>query len=180
MSVTQPETKLDTNFSSPNAAAVPWSEGSAALEQAEIYWVTTIRPEGRPHVTPLLGVFIDGAVYFTTGEGERKAKNLANNAQCVISTGCNKFLEESLDVIVEGAAVSITDNARLQRIADAIAAKYGEGWRFEVRDGSFVHSADADRAKEGETAKVLVFEVTPVTAFGYGRGAAFSQTRWRF
>lgn len=176
----QPETKLDTRFSSPNASAVPWSDASQVLEKAEIYWVTTIRAEGRPHVTPLLGVFLDGAVYFTTGEGEQKSKNLAHNAQCVISTGCNKFLEETLDVIVEGTAARVTDTAKLQRIADAIVAKYGDGWRFEVRDGGFVHSADADRAKEGETASVLVLELAPVTAFGYGRGAAFSQTRWRF
>ena len=48
--------------------------------------------------------------------------------------------------------------------------KYGEEWRFEVRDGAFDH----------EHGRALVFEVAPRTAFGFGKGETFSQTRWRF
>lgn len=196
MAVKQPETKLDQNFSTPNATAVPWSEGSRQLEQAEMYWITTIRPEGRPHVVPVIGAFLDGVFYFSTGAGERKAKNLAQNPNVVISTGRNALksaaldqlfadpaaaadLEsDQLDLVLEGTAVRITDTAKLQHISDAYFAKYGEAWRFTVADGGW--NIAAGSPAEAEPAAIIVFEVAPTTAFGFGRGAGFSQTRWRF
>ncbi len=129
-----------------------------------------MRPEGRPRVTPLLAVWLDGALYFCTGESERKAKNLARNAHCVLSTGSNA-LDVGLDVMVEGDAARVSDEDLLQRVADLYEAKYGSDWRFAVRDSAF-HSKDGNVA--------LVFEVAPTTAFGFGRGKLFSQTRWRF
>jgi general stress protein 26 len=162
-----PATKLQPQFSSPAATATPWTEASKELEKAQIYWLSTVRPEGRPHVTPLFAVWLDGAIYFCTGEDERKAKNLAQNSHCVFTTGCN--IVEGLDVIVEGEALQISDEAKLQRIADQYLSKYD--WRFGVRDGAF-------HGEEGNVA--IVYEVTPTTAFGFGKGEPFSQTRWRF
>ncbi len=66
-----------------------WSEGRERLEGAEVYWISTVRPDGRPHVTPLLSVWLDGALYFCTGPDERKAKNLVRNPHCILTTGCN-------------------------------------------------------------------------------------------
>ena len=164
-----PTTELDPRFSSPDATARPWSDAVAQLESAQTYWLTTVRPDGRPHVTPLIAVWHDGALYFSTGETERKARNLAGNAECILTTGCNGFA--GLDVIVEGTAERVRDEALLRRLADAYVAKYGEAWRFEVRDAAFFH-------EEGGSA--LVFRVAPVTAFGFGKDEPFSQTRWRF
>ncbi len=76
-----------------------------------------------------------------------------------------------LDLVVEGDAVRDRDETTLQRFAAAYEAKYGSDWRFTVRDGAF-------RGAEGNEA--LVFAVTPTTAFGFGKGEPFSQTRWRF
>jgi nitroimidazol reductase NimA-like FMN-containing flavoprotein (pyridoxamine 5'-phosphate oxidase superfamily) len=139
--------------------------------------VATVRPDGRPHVAPLLAVWLDGALHFCTGEDERKAKNLARNPHCAITTGCNA-LNDGLDLFVSGDAVRVTDEDTLQRIADAYVSKYGEDWRYTVRDGAFYHSAGSVR--EEHQSKALVFRVAPTTAFGFGRGEAFSQTRWRF
>ena len=50
-----------------------------------MYWLSTVRPDGRPHVTPLLGIWLDGALYFCTGPDERKAKNLARNPRCILA-----------------------------------------------------------------------------------------------
>jgi nitroimidazol reductase NimA-like FMN-containing flavoprotein (pyridoxamine 5'-phosphate oxidase superfamily) len=130
-----------------------------------------VRPDGRPHVTPLISVWLDDALYFCTGPDERKARNLARNAHCVLTTGCN--LEEGLDVVVEGEAVRVTNDAKLRRLAEAYVAKYGEQWRFDVRDGAFVH-------RTNEESIALVFEVAPIKALGFGKGEVFSQTRWRF
>ena len=75
----EPITELDPRFSSAGATPTSWSEGCERLEEAEVYWISTVRPGGRPHVTPLLGVWVDGALHFCTGPDERKAKNLAHN-----------------------------------------------------------------------------------------------------
>jgi nitroimidazol reductase NimA-like FMN-containing flavoprotein (pyridoxamine 5'-phosphate oxidase superfamily) len=138
------------------------------LEEAQIFWLSTVRPDGRPHVTPLIAVWLDGAIYFCTGESERKAKNIANNSNCILTTGCNRF--EGYDVVVEGKAKHVSNDDKLKRIADRYLQKYGEAWRFEVRDGAFI--GDGNRA--------LVFEVTPITAFGFGKDEPFSQTKWSF
>ena len=167
MAKKEPTPELQTQFSSEGATPTPWAEARQRLEQAAIYWLTTVRPDGRPHVTPLIAVWLDGALYFCTGPSERKAQNLAQNAQVAITTGCNGM--EGLDMVLEGTAVQVTDAARLQPIADQVAAKY-EGWHYTVRDGAFY----------GEGGRALVYEVAPATAFGFGKGESFSQTRWRF
>jgi pyridoxine/pyridoxamine 5'-phosphate oxidase len=166
----EPSAELDPQFSSPDATATPWLDAVGYLEKAEVFWLSTVRPDGRPHVTTLLAVWLDTALYFCTGASERKAKNLAHNAHCILTTG-SSALNEGLDLVVEGAAVRVSDAARLQRVADAYEAKYGSDWRFDVRDGAF-------EGNDGNVA--LVFEVAPTTAFGFGKGTTFSQTRWRF
>lgn len=170
MRSTEPAVRLAGRFSSPQAEPRPWEEARAELERAELYWLSTVRPDGRPHVTPLAGVWVDDALYFCTGPDERKAKNLRENPRCAMTTGCNTW-REGLDVVVEGNAVNVTDEITLQRIADAYLEKYAGDWSFTVRDGAFFHEA-------GGTA--LVFQVAPSTAFAFAKGEPYSQTRYRF
>jgi nitroimidazol reductase NimA-like FMN-containing flavoprotein (pyridoxamine 5'-phosphate oxidase superfamily) len=146
------------------------AEAREQLEQAEVYWLTTVRPDGRPHVTPLIAVWLDDALHFCTGPDERKAKNLADNARLAITTGCNS-LGEGLDLVVEGNAVQVRNEATLHCLANEYVAKYGEDWRFTVLDAAFLNP---------EGGQALVYEVRPKTVFGFGKGEPFSQTRWRF
>jgi hypothetical protein len=146
------------------------------LEEAQLYWLATVRPDGRPHVAPLIAVWLDDRLYFCTGGAERKAKNLAENPRCILLTGTNTW--DSLDVVVEGDARTVADDALLHRIAAAYVAKYGEEWRFTVHDGAFSHGAGSLR--EAHATRAPVYELAPATAFGFGRGATYSQTRWRF
>jgi nitroimidazol reductase NimA-like FMN-containing flavoprotein (pyridoxamine 5'-phosphate oxidase superfamily) len=166
---TTPTGELDARFSSKGAVAARWSDVEAVLVSAALFWISTVRPDGRPHVTPLISVWVDGALYFCTGPDERKAKNLAQNPNCVLTTGCN--VEDGLDVVVEGAAARVTAEAELQRLADAYVAKYGEVWRFAVREGAFVHGAD-------QSSVAHVFEVAPTKVLAFGKGDEFSQTRF--
>ena len=168
-----PTGELEPQFSSEDATARAWSEGRQRLEQAEVYWLSTVRPDGRPHVTPLLAVWLGGALYSCTGPHERKAKNLDQNPRCILTTGRNA-LNEGLDLVVEGEAVRVSDEARLRRVADAYLSKYGSDWTFAVRDGAFFHS------EAGQGGEAWVFEVAPTKVFGFGKGEPFSQTRWRF
>jgi nitroimidazol reductase NimA-like FMN-containing flavoprotein (pyridoxamine 5'-phosphate oxidase superfamily) len=168
-----PAAELDARYSSEGATPVSWEEASTQLEEAEVFWISTVRPDGRPHVTPLIAVWLDGALHFCTGPDERKARNLNRNPKCILTTGSNA-IGEGLDIVVEGEAVRVRDDVRLRQIADAYVSKYGEEWRFGVQEGNFVH----DGAAEGSTA--IVFEVSPQTALGFRKGEEFSQTRWRF
>jgi general stress protein 26 len=162
-----PITDLDPTFSSADAVATPWSTGLARLTDAQVYWLTTVRPDGHPHVTPLLAVWLDDALHFCTGAGERKAKNLAVNPNCILTAGTNAHTE-GLDVVVEGTAIEVGDDQTLTRLAAGWRSKYD--WRFDVVDGHFV----------GGDNVALVFRVEPVVAFGFAKGEPFGQTRWRF
>ena len=73
----EPVTELDTRFSDPDAVATEWDETRRVLETAELFWISTVRADGRPHVTPLVAVWLDGAIHFSTGAAEQKAINLA-------------------------------------------------------------------------------------------------------
>lgn len=164
----EPRAEIDARFSEEGVEAVEWETGRERIEEAELYWVSTVRPDGRPHVTPLVGVWLDGAAYFCTGADERKARNLEQNKNCVLTTGCNQ-LHGGLDVVIEGAAERVSDNAKLRRIANAYEEKYGQEWHFDVGDGVFHHGA-------GEA---LVFELAPSRVLGFGKDP-YSHTRWEF
>jgi nitroimidazol reductase NimA-like FMN-containing flavoprotein (pyridoxamine 5'-phosphate oxidase superfamily) len=161
--------KLDTRFSDPEAQPTPWADIVGMLERAELYWLTTVRADGRPHVTPLIGVVADERVHFCTGLDEQKGRNLEHNGRVAITTGSNTWAR-GLDVVVEGRAVRITDDATLQRLADAWEAKYGAVWHFEVGDGMFRHS-------DGGGAAVFRVEPTKVLAFAKD---PHGQTTFRF
>jgi nitroimidazol reductase NimA-like FMN-containing flavoprotein (pyridoxamine 5'-phosphate oxidase superfamily) len=169
----EPVGELHAGFSAEGATTVPWAEASRCLEDADIAWLSTVRPDGRPHVTPVIFVWLDDAAYVTTGTAERKARNLEHNGHCVITTGRNT-LDEGLDVVVEGDAFAVADPVQRQRVADRFAEKYLPRERASVfheglRDGTFIT----------EDRTTVLYEVRPSVAFGFGKGA-FSQTRWRF
>jgi hypothetical protein len=159
---------LDSRFSSEDAEAAPWSVVEGQLTEAKVYWISTVRPDGRPHVTPIAGVWLDGSLCFTTGAGERKAMNLESNRRCIITTGSNVL--EGLDVVVEGTAVRQRDPAQLGRLADAYRSKYVDLFDFEVRDGALRGGGASD--------EVLAFSLHATRVFAFGKGLTFSQTRF--
>lgn len=171
MSEREPLTELGS-FSSTSAVATEWAKGRGVLLDAELYWLSTVRPDGRPHVTPLLGVWMDGAMYFCTGSQERKAKNLLRNSHCILTTG-NNTLADGIDLVVEGTAAMVDDKAERHRAADTFESKYGA--HFTAPEGAWFGLGDGIRDNE-----VLLYRLIPSTIFGFGKGAEFSQTRWQF
>ena len=163
-----PVTELDTRFSDPDAAPTPWDEALGAIDAAELFWLSTVRADGRPHVTPVPAVWQDGALHFCTGAGEQKGVNLARNSHCALTTGNNAW-KKGLDVVVEGVAQRVVDEARLVRLAGAWASKYAGDWQFEV----------ANEAFQGDGGEARVFEVVPVKVLAFAKGT-FAQTRYRF
>ena len=168
MTRNDPATELDARYGDDGVAPTPWSEGRARLEAAELYWLSTVRADGRLHATPVIGVWNGDALYFCTGPDEQKAKNLAHDPHCLLTTGSNA-LKEGFDLVVEGEAVKVSNDAKLQQVADAYESKYGSDWHFDVSDGAFHHDPGV----------AWVFEVAPSTVYGFGKGP-YSHTRWRF
>jgi nitroimidazol reductase NimA-like FMN-containing flavoprotein (pyridoxamine 5'-phosphate oxidase superfamily) len=166
--MTEPTPELDPRFSDPDAVATPWSETECVLEAAEMFWLSTVRADGRPHVTPLVAVWLDGALHFATGGGEQKAFNLRANPHVVLTTGTNGW-SEGLDVVVEGDAVRVTDDARLTGLAAAWAKKWDGRWQPHADGGGFNLRGDS----------ALVFAVKPAKVLAFAKGN-FAQTRYRF
>ena len=121
-----------------------WSWIEEQLTNARNYWVVTARPDGRPHAMPVWGVWVEGACYFGTDRGSRKARNLAANPEIVI------HLESGDDVVIlEGRVEELTDpdTSLLDRLNDTYAAKYinpatGEGFRLsgETVGGAVIYA----------------------------------------
>jgi hypothetical protein len=155
-----PEPTIDRRFSDPEADATAWSDSARVLAEAELYWLTTVRADGRPHVTPLIGVVHDGVLHFCTGLREQKARNLERRGDVAVTTGNNTWAR-GLDVVVEGTAVRVVDRVALLVLADAYVAKYGDVWRFDVGDGGFGSGDDAVAVFRVEPSKVMAFAKDP-------------------
>jgi len=136
---------------------LPWSWATERLAKSHNYWVATTRPDGRPHVMPVWGVWLHDGFYFSTGAGTRKARNLASNPTCVV---CSECADEA--IIVEGVVETVDDPSVYARFADAYKAKYD--WPVEQ-------------------ATAPAYAVRPRVAFAFIENAedfAGSATRWRF
>jgi nitroimidazol reductase NimA-like FMN-containing flavoprotein (pyridoxamine 5'-phosphate oxidase superfamily) len=171
MHMPAPVTTLDQEYSNPAAAAIDWEETRKALETAELFWISTVRADGRPHVTPVVAAWWDGAIWFSTGAEEQKFANLRANPHVVLTTGCNRW-DQGLDVVVEGQAVGVTDDAVLARAAEAFRSKWDGRWQFTARGGSFRHADGGGEA--------MVFSVTPLKVFAHAKGDPFGATRHKF
>lgn len=134
-----------------------WDSVQAQLVAARNYWIATTRPDGRPHVAPVWGLWLDEAFFFSTDPASRKAKNLAARPDIAV------HLESGDDVVIlEGVAATESDAAVLQRFAVDYKSKYDI--EVDVNDPGYG-----------------VYRVRPRTAHAWLE-ADFpgTATRWRF
>ncbi len=98
---------------------LPWSYVTKRMAASRNYWVATTRPDGRPHVMPVWGLWLEGRFYFSTDPASRKARNIAGRPEIVV------HLESGDDVVIlEGRAEAASDRSLLARFADAYDMKY--------------------------------------------------------
>jgi Pyridoxamine 5'-phosphate oxidase len=130
-------------------------------------WLTTINPDGSPHVTPVGFVQLDGVWYFTSGPATRKSRNVAADPRCVVSVGTHPF-----DLVIEGTASRVTDSDELR----AVAAEYnGLGWPAQVEGDAFIAEYSAPSAGSPPW---QVYKVTPETVFAFGTAEPYGATRF--
>ncbi len=166
MSRSDPVAELNEGFSEPGATAPSWAEVAGVLERSEMFWLSTTRRDGRPHVTPLPAIWLEQALYFCTGSLEQKTRNLQASPRCVLAAGANGF-RSGLDVVVEGTAARVTNPDELASLAALWKAKLD--WDFGV-------SADGFTDPAGRAG--LVFRVAPDKILAFGK-SPYSQTRYR-
>ena len=132
-----------------------WAWAEERLVASHNYWVATARPDGRPHLMPVWGIWHAAAFWFSTGAESLKARNLAADPRCSIS------IERGDEaVIVEGRVEVVFDLEALAAVHDAYRLKYN--WPMD-----------------GEPFHVL----RPATAFGFIEHAdqfSSTATRWSF
>jgi hypothetical protein len=113
----------------------------------------------------------DGSYYFTSGAATRKARNLAQNPQCVVTVATHDF-----DLILEGTAVKVTDPATVARVAEAFRA---DGWPASVDASGTALTADYSAQSAGPP-PWDIYELTPETVYALGTAEPYGATRWRF
>jgi pyridoxine/pyridoxamine 5'-phosphate oxidase len=153
-------------------APLPWSRALDQLEDVsakKTYWLATVRADGRPHVAGVGALWIDDKFYFTSGAGTRKSQNLSENPTCVISVAL-----PTLDLVIEGMAAQVTDDATLERIAERYST---QGWPAQVENGAITAPYSAPSAGPPPW---HLYVVTPMTAFGVATAEPFGATRWSF
>lgn len=136
---------------------LPWSWAEQRLAAARNYWVSTVRPDGAPHCMAVWGVWLGEDLGFSTGARSRKARNLALDPRCVVST---ERAEEA--VVVEGRASRADDEAWLRAFAERYEAKYD--WKVDESLGP-------------------IYRVRPTVVFAFIEAAEHftgSATRWSF
>jgi nitroimidazol reductase NimA-like FMN-containing flavoprotein (pyridoxamine 5'-phosphate oxidase superfamily) len=169
--------KIDPRYGDASAVAPTWAHIERLLIDAQLYWIITVRADGRPHAVPLVGVWHDGAFAFCTGPDEQKQRNLDTNRHVAVTTGSTGAhgWDSGTDLVVEGTAVRVTDDQSLQTLAEEWSTKYGEDWKFDVRGQEFVELSHSGGSTAGG-AWVYRVTVAKVIAFGGGHG----QTTYRF
>ena len=132
-------------------------------------YLSTTRPDGRPHTAGIGALWHDGDLYFTSNPGTRKARNLARNPACTIAMRL-----PGIDLVFEGEAARTTDPATLA----AVVARFREGgWPAQV-------------AGDAITAPFSAPSVGPPpwhlhrfafdTVVGVAAEEPYGATRWRF
>jgi general stress protein 26 len=164
-------------YGNPSATAPSWEEVDQRLTDAQLYWLVTVRRDGRPHAVPVCGAWHDGAFYFCTGDAEQKMRNLEHDPHVTVTAGPlgADGWGNGKDIAVEGVATRVSDESLLRVLSEAWTSKYAGDWVWEVRDGLFFEVSDqGDGTRDG----AAVFRVPPdkVLVFGDDHG----QTTFRF
>ncbi len=183
MTTTQPEPTSDRNLDGYGAPIIPWQRVRDRMNQEltqapdtggpnrHTCWLSTMNPDGTPHVMPLGAIWVDGTFYFTSGPGTRKARNLAQNPHCALAVATHEF-----DLVFEGTAARVTDPAKAEQIAAVYRA---QGWEATVGEGTASLTAPYSAPAAGPP-PWDVYEITTTRVYALGTAEPYGATRFDF
>jgi PPOX class probable F420-dependent enzyme len=139
---------------------LPWSWAVERLARSHDHWVATTCSDGRPHVMPVWGTWVDGRLWFSSARRSRKARNLERDPRCTVTT------DDALEpVVLEGVAERVVDMAAVARFLAASNEKYAQSYGIDFLDPEVN----------------ATFAVTPSKVIGLLEADfAGSPTRWTF
>jgi nitroimidazol reductase NimA-like FMN-containing flavoprotein (pyridoxamine 5'-phosphate oxidase superfamily) len=155
-----------------NQLVIPWADARARLSESRFYWLATTGSNGGPHVRPVLAVWVDDALHSTSNPTAVKARNLGHDPHAAFTVQ-----SDGLDLVYEGRATKVIDEAMLHQVADVYISKYE--WPVTVRDGAFQAPYGAPTAGPPP---YEVYRFAPDVVFGFGTDDELAprSTRWRF
>ena len=111
-----------------------WAEVEQRLGSATVYWIASTRPDGRPHVIPRDGMWLDGGLYYGGMVVEHKGlsatvhyRNVTRNPHVAVHIGDGQEA-----IIVEGAVeIEKPTEEMAARLSDESFAKYPQYGRLE-------------------------------------------------
>jgi len=168
------------NLDGYGAPEIQWDRVKAVLDseltqapetggpQRHTVWLSTINPDGSPHVMPLGMLPWDGSWYFTSGPGTRKTRNLGRDPRCVLSVATDPF-----DLVVEGRAQRVTDEGELASVADVFVR---DGWPCRVEGDALTAEFSAPSAGPPPW---HLYRVKPATVFALGTSEPYGATKFQ-
>ena len=156
------ERRLDTGFSQAPGTGGP---------DRHTCWLATINPDGRPHVTGIGALWLDGGFWFETGEGTRKGRNLARDPRCTLSLATHDF-----DLVVDGEAHKVIDPPTVAKLAALWA---DDGWPARVDASGTAITAEFSAPSAGKP-PWHVYRMTPRSATALSTVEPGGATRWQF
>jgi PPOX class probable F420-dependent enzyme len=139
---------------------LPWAEAERRLIASHDFWVATVRPDGRPHVMPVWGVWEAGLLWFSSGRRSRKARDVEADPRCTVTND-----DARNPVVVDGVAARVTDPEEIARFVASMNGKYSASMTTEFQDPEVNGT----------------YAVTPERVIAITEGDfTGSPTRWRF
>jgi Pyridoxamine 5'-phosphate oxidase len=168
-----PSASVIASEAEPGTEPLSWEEVCQRFDAERWYWVATAGPDGRPHLRPVLAVWMNGKVYSTTSPGARKGRDLQARPQCSMAARA-----PAIDIVVEGATSWVDDRNLLAQIATAYHSKYG--WPVTITEESMFDAPYG--APTAGPPPYRVYEITPrfVYALGTSDNLGVRSTRFRF
>jgi hypothetical protein len=166
-----------------NLPPLDWATVQARLEQPipqapntggpnrHTVWLATINPDGRPHLTGVGALFVQGTFWFESGDQTQKARNLARDSRCALTLSTQEF-----DLVIEGEARKVTDSRTVARMAAQWAAV---GWPVRVDDTGTGLTAEYSAPSAGPP-PWYVYRVVALKASAVSTVEPGGATRWEF